>query len=73
MNLFTKKLVPLDIWVQQFVEPLALALRPAFQAAKWPFATTLGAFEASLIAIPHSLFRGEQIPCFCAVLLSKIT
>jgi glycine betaine/proline transport system permease protein len=56
MDLFTQKLVPLDVWVQSVVDPVALALRPFFQGLKWPVANTLGAFEAFLIGIPHGLF-----------------
>ena len=56
MGWFDKKLIPLDVWIQETVEPIALGLRPFFQAVKWPIEKTLSGFELFLINIPHPLF-----------------
>ena len=56
MALFDKKLIPLDVWIQQTVEPIALWLRPFFQAIKWPVEKTLSGFELFLINVPHPVF-----------------
>jgi glycine betaine/proline transport system permease protein len=44
-DLFGEKLVPLDDWIQNTVEPLAQALRPFFQAVKWPVERMLEGLE----------------------------
>ena len=56
MGIFDKKLIDLDVWIQNFVDPVALWLRPFFQALKWPIEKTLSSFEVFLIRIPHPAF-----------------
>lgn len=56
MDIFDKKLIDLDVWIQNVVDPLALEFRPFFQTMKWPIEQTLNAFETFLIGAPHLVF-----------------
>jgi glycine betaine/proline transport system permease protein len=44
--------IPLDSWIQQFVEWLALNFRPLFLTIKWPVEELLNFIENSLLATP---------------------
>ena len=41
--MFEDKVIPLDVWVSQFVDWLVNNYRDFFQALKWPVETTLNA------------------------------
>jgi glycine betaine/proline transport system permease protein len=49
---FEDKVIPLDVWVSQFVEWLVDNYRDFFQAIKWPVERTLNGFDAGLNALP---------------------
>ncbi|BBO91576.1 ABC transporter permease [Desulfosarcina ovata] len=50
--MFEDKVIPLDIWVSQFVEWLVENYRDVFQAIKWPIEQTLNGFDTGLNALP---------------------
>jgi glycine betaine/proline transport system permease protein len=50
--MFEDKVIPLDIWVSQFVEWLVDNHRDFFQAIKWPIEQTLNGFDTGLNALP---------------------
>ena len=50
--MFEEKVIPLDIWVSQFVDWLVENYRDFFQAIKWPVEQTLNGFDAGLNALP---------------------
>jgi len=50
--MFEDKVIPLDVWVSQFVDWLVDNYREFFQAIKWPVEQTLNGFDAGLNAIP---------------------
>lgn len=47
--------IPLDLWIQSFVEWIALHFRPAFLTIKWPVQELLNLIESSLLATPPLL------------------
>ncbi|MBN1932975.1 MAG: proline/glycine betaine ABC transporter permease [Desulfobacterales bacterium] len=49
--MFKDKLIPLDVWVSQFVDWLVDNYRDFFQAVKWPVEQTLNGFDAGLNAL----------------------
>jgi glycine betaine/proline transport system permease protein len=49
--MFEDKVIPLDVWVSQFVEWLVDNYRDFFQALKWPVEQTLNGFDAGLNAL----------------------
>lgn len=49
--MFEDKVIPLDIWVSQFVEWLVDNYRDIFQAMKWPVEQTLTGLDAGLNAL----------------------
>lgn len=49
--MFEDKLIPLDIWVSDFVNWLVNNYREVFQMIKWPVEKTLSGFDAGLNAI----------------------
>jgi glycine betaine/proline transport system permease protein len=53
--MFEDKVIPLDVWVSQFVEWLVDNYRDFFQATKWPVEQTLNGFDAGLNAVPPIL------------------
>ena len=53
--MFEDKVIPLDVWVSQFVEWLVDNYRDFFQAIKWPVEQTLNGFDAGLNAVPPIL------------------
>ncbi|GAB6908110.1 Binding-protein-dependent transport systems inner membrane component [Desulfosarcina cetonica] len=50
--MFTDKIIPLDIWVSQFVGWLVDNYRNFFQVIKWPIEQTLNGFDSGLNALP---------------------
>ncbi|WP_246804891.1 hypothetical protein [Desulfosarcina cetonica] len=44
--MFTDKIIPLDIWVSQFVGWLVDNYRNFFQVIKWPIEQTLNGFDS---------------------------
>jgi glycine betaine/proline transport system permease protein len=48
---FEEKVIPLDIWVSQFIDWLVEGYRGFFQILKWPVEVTLSGFEGVLQAI----------------------
>ena len=50
--MFEDKVIPLDVWVSQFVEWLVDNYRDLFQAIKWPIEQTLNGFDTGLNALP---------------------
>lgn len=44
--------IPLDIWIQAFVEWVALHFRPIFLTIKWPVQELLNLIESGLLATP---------------------
>lgn len=50
--MFEDKVIPLDVWVSQFVEWLVDNYREFFQAIKWPIEQTLLGFDDGLNALP---------------------
>ena len=53
--MFEDKIIPLDIWVSQFVDWLVENYRDVFQAIKWPVEQTLNGLDAGLNALPPIL------------------
>ena len=49
--MFEDKVIPLDVWVSQFVEWLVDNHRDFFQALKWPVEQTLNGFDSGLNAL----------------------
>jgi glycine betaine/proline transport system permease protein len=52
MAMFEDKVIPLDVWVSQFVDWLVDNYRDFFQAIKWPVEQTLNGFDSGLNALP---------------------
>jgi glycine betaine/proline transport system permease protein len=50
--MFEEKVIPLDVWVSQFVEWLVDNYRDFFQLIKWPIEQTLLGFDQGLNALP---------------------
>jgi len=50
--MFEDKVIPLDVWVSQFVEWLVDNHRDFFQLIKWPIEQTLLGFDSGLNALP---------------------
>jgi glycine betaine/proline transport system permease protein len=44
--------IPLDVWLQQFVDWFVLHLRPVFQVIRWPVAQMLAGLQDLLLAAP---------------------
>ncbi|WP_054032672.1 ABC transporter permease [Desulfatitalea tepidiphila] len=53
--MFEDKVIPLDVWVSQFVDWLVDNYRHVFQAIKWPIEQTLNGFDTGLNALPPLL------------------
>jgi glycine betaine/proline transport system permease protein len=81
--MFADKVIPLDIWVSQFVEWLVDNYRSIFQALKWPVEKTLSGFDMGLNALPPWLviiaiallawkFSGVKLAIFTVVSLTFI-
>ena len=50
--MFEDIVIPLDVWVSQFVDWLVNNYRDFFQAIKWPVEQTLNGLDAGLNALP---------------------
>jgi glycine betaine/proline transport system permease protein len=50
--MFEDKVIPLDVWVSQFVDWLVDNYRDFFQALKWPVEQTLNGLDSGLNALP---------------------
>ncbi len=81
--MFEDKVIPLDVWVSQFVDWLVENYRDIFQALKWPVEQTLNGFDAGLNALPPLLvialivvaawrFSGKGLAIFSVVTMTLI-
>ncbi|MEJ2037600.1 MAG: proline/glycine betaine ABC transporter permease [Desulfosarcinaceae bacterium] len=81
--MFQDKVIPLDVWVSQFVEWLVDNYRNIFQAMKWPVEKTLNGLDAGLNALPPLLviliiafaawkFSGKALAFFSIITLTLI-
>ena len=81
--MFEDKVIPLDIWVSQFVDWLVENYRDVFQAIKWPVEQTLNGLDAGLNALPPLLvialiaiaawrFSGKGLAIFTVITMTFI-
>ena len=81
--MFEDKVIPLDVWVSQFVEWLVDNYRDFFQALKWPVEQTLNGFDAGLNALSPLIviallafaawrFSGKRLAIFTIFTLTVI-
>ena len=81
--MFQDKVIPLDVWVSQFVEWLVDNYRNYFQAMKWPVEKTLNGLDAGLNALPPIVvilvlafaawrFSGKALAFFTIITLTLI-
>jgi glycine betaine/proline transport system permease protein len=81
--MFENKVIPLDLWVSQFVDWLVENHRDIFQAMKWPVEKTLNGFDAGLNALPPLLvialiayaawrFSGKGLAIFTVITMTVI-
>lgn len=81
--MFEDKVIPLDIWVSQFVEWLVDNYRDFFQAIKWPVEQTLNGFDAGLNALSPLVvialftfvawrYSGKRLAIFSIITLTLI-
>jgi len=81
--MFEDKVIPLDVWVSQFVDWLVDNYRDFFQAIKWPVEQTLNGFDAGLNALPALLviallafaawrFSGKALAIFTVITMTVI-
>jgi glycine betaine/proline transport system permease protein len=81
--MFEDKVIPLDLWVSQFVDWLVDNYRDVFQALKWPVEQTLNGLDAGLNAIPPILvivliaiaawrFSGKGLAVFTIITMTFI-
>jgi glycine betaine/proline transport system permease protein len=81
--MFEDKVIPLDVWVSQFVEWLVDNYRDFFQALKWPVEQTLNGFDAGLNALWPPIiivllafaawkFSGKGLAIFTVITLTTI-
>ena len=81
--MFEDKIIPLDIWVSQFVDWLVENYRDVFQAIKWPVEQTLNGLDAGLNALPPLLviallaiaawrFSGKGLAIFTVITMTFI-
>jgi glycine betaine/proline transport system permease protein len=81
--MFEDKVIPLDLWVSQFVDWLVENYRDIFQAIKWPVEQTLNGFDAGLNALPPILvivliaiaawrFSGKGLAIFTVITMTFI-
>lgn len=50
--MFEEKLIPLDVWISQFIDWLVDGYRWFFQGLKWPVEVTLSGMENGLLMVP---------------------
>jgi glycine betaine/proline transport system permease protein len=81
--MFKDKIIPLDVWVSQFVEWLVENYRDFFQALKWPVDQTLSGLDSGLNALPPLVvmlalalaawrFSGKGLAIFTLITLTII-
>ena len=81
--MFEDKVIPLDIWVSQFVDYLVDNYRDIFQALKWPVEQTLSGLDAGLNAISPIIvivvmvlaawrFSGKGLAIFTAITMTFV-
>lgn len=81
--MFEDKIIPLDVWVSQFVDWLVDNYRHFFQVIKWPIEQTLNGFDMGLNALPPILviiaialaawrFSGVMLAVFSVVTMTFI-
>jgi glycine betaine/proline transport system permease protein len=81
--MFEDKVIPLDVWVSQFVDWLVDNYRDVFQALKWPVEQTLNGFDAGLNALSPLIviavlafaawkFSGKGLAIFTVITLTVI-
>ena len=81
--MFEDKVIPLDMWVSQFVDWLVENYRDIFQALKWPVEQTLNGLDAGLNALPPILvialiaiaawrFSGKGLAIFTVITMTLI-
>ncbi len=81
--MFDEKVIPLDVWVSQFVDWLVDNYRDFFQAIKWPVEQTLNGLDAGLNAISPLIviallafaawrFSGKGLAVFTVITLTII-
>jgi glycine betaine/proline transport system permease protein len=81
--MFEDKVIPLDMWVSQFVDWLVDNYRDVFQALKWPVEQTLNGFDAGLNALSPLIviavlafaawkFSGKGLAIFTVITLTVI-
>lgn len=81
--MFEDKVIPLDVWVSQFVDWLVDNYRDFFQAVKWPVEQTLNGLDAGLNALPPLLvialiaiaawrFSGKGLAVFTIITMTVI-
>jgi glycine betaine/proline transport system permease protein len=80
--MFEDKVIPLDVWVSQFVDWLVDNYRDVFQALKWPVEQTLNGFDAGLNALSPLIviavlalaawkFSGKGLAIFTVITLTS--
>jgi glycine betaine/proline transport system permease protein len=81
--MFEDKVIPLDVWVSQFVDWLVDNYRDVFQALKWPVEQTLNGLDAGLNALSPIIviavlalaawrFSGKGLALFTVITLTFI-
>jgi glycine betaine/proline transport system permease protein len=81
--MFEDSMIPLDVWVSQFVDWLVDNHRDFFQALKWPVEQTLNGFDAglnalwppviiALIAVAAWKFSGKGLAIFTVITMTII-
>jgi glycine betaine/proline transport system permease protein len=81
--MFEDKVIPLDIWVSQFVDYLVDNYRDIFQALKWPVEQTLSGLDAGLNALSPIIvivvmvlaawrFSGKGLAIFTAITMTFV-
>ena len=81
--MFEDKVIPLDVWVSQFVDYLVDNYRDIFQALKWPVEQTLSGLDAGLNALSPIIviavmvlaawrFSGKGLAIFTAITMTFV-
>jgi glycine betaine/proline transport system permease protein len=81
--MFEDSMIPLDVWVSQFVDWLVDNHRDFFQALKWPVEQTLNGFDAglnalwppiiiTLLALAAWKFSGKGLAIFTVIAMTLI-
>jgi glycine betaine/proline transport system permease protein len=81
--MFEDKVIPLDIWVSQFVDYLVDNYRDIFQALKWPVEQTLSGLDAGLNSLSPIIvivvmvlaawrFSGKGLAIFTAITMTFV-